>query len=493
MRDRLFLCVVCLLGGCTVGPDYTPPENHVSNDWVSESEERFSQDPTIPDWWTLFQDEFLTRYICLSRENNQDVLTATSNILQARALRQMAASSFYPQIGADVNAIKTYFSKNGPVFAIGPSIGSVPGTVSGLTGLPFALQVPQVQSLYNALFDASWEIDLFGKTRRLVEAADALIGTAIEARHDVLVSVMAEIGSNYMELRSAQKKKQLIEERVGLLEKKAFLIRKQYEAGYVSRLHDEQIQAVLLEEKAKIPTLQAQIYRTVYTLSILIGDVPETLLVELLAAQPLPSVPKSVALGLRSDLLRRRPDIRQKERELAAATAQIGVAVASFFPTFTLVGDGGFQSLLVKNLFSLGSKTWAVGGDVNMPVFEGGRLTGNLQAKRAETAAAAHRYQQTVLQALEETESALAFYTEDEKMIQDKQEVKEKYQELLCLTQARNEKGLVSSIELIESQIRLNLSEESLVNSQSQQLIHLIRLYKALGGGWEESVEQSQP
>ena len=210
------------IAGCMVGPNYKTPKDDVADTWASpESSEVAMEEEPLVEWWEIFDDPLLSKYIAMAAEYNNDVLTATETILQARALRQIAASSFFPQIGADVNATRTYFSKNGPLFAIGPSTGSVPGTVSGATGLPFTVQVPQTQNLYNALFDASWEIDLFGKTRRSVEAADAVIGRTIEARNDTLLSVMAEIARNYIELRGFQKKGELIRENIALLEKKS--------------------------------------------------------------------------------------------------------------------------------------------------------------------------------------------------------------------------------------------------------------------------------
>lgn len=483
MKKLIWLIV---LAGCTVGPNYKAPENDVTDNWTAENDVASSETPAT-EWWKIFEDPLLDKYIGLAIENNYDILTAESNILQARALRQVAAASFWPQVGADVNATKTYFSKNGPVFAIGPSTGSVPGTVSTNTGLPFSVQVPQVQSLYNALFDASWEIDLFGKTRRTVEAAEAIIGRTIEQRNNTLISVMAEIARNYIELRGFQTKSRLIEENISLLEKEFELIRKQFEAGYVSRLEDENIQATLASERARLPDLRAHIERSIYTLSILIGSPPETLVDELLAPQPLPKAPETIAVGLRSDLLRRRPDIRRAERDLAAATAYIGVAIAQFFPTINLIGDGGLQSLMVKNLFTLGSRTWAIGGDINMPIFEGGRLMGNLKAKRAETAAAASIYQQTVLKALEESESAIASYTQDLATVRDKRDSTLHYRDLVFLSRTRNRWGLVSLLDLLNTEREYNASQQTLLDSDVASLVDLITLYKALGGGWEIS------
>jgi NodT family efflux transporter outer membrane factor (OMF) lipoprotein len=483
---KKYIWITLIFAGCAVGPNYKTPENDVADTWTSESEVASSDAPLVK-WWEVFDDPLLDKYIGMAAEYNNDVLTASSNILQARALRQVAASSFFPMIGADVNATKTYFSKNGPLFAIGPSMGSVPGTVSAATGLPFTAQVPQVQTLYNALFDASWEIDLFGKTRRSVEAAEAVIEQAIEQRSDILLSVMAEIARNYIELRSSQKKSKLIEENIGILEKKSLLVHKQYESGYASRLDDENILAILATERAQLPDIEAQIHRNIYTLSVLTGAVPEALVEELMVPQPLPQAPAIVAVGLRSDLLRRRPDIRRVERALAAATANEGVAVASFFPTITLIGDGGLQSLMLKNLFSLGSRTWALGGDINMPIFEGGRLMGNLKAKRAETAATAHYYQQTVLNALEEAESALISFTQDLKTSKERKEAIDRYQDLVDLSQQRNAKGLVSLLDLLDSERQLNESQQNLLNTDTVTLFDLIALYKALGGGWESA------
>lgn len=476
------LWLVMILAGCAVGPNYQPPENTISDTWAAEN---VASDPPVTEWWTLFGDELLNKYILRAAEYNNDVLTAESNILQARALRQIAASSFFPRLGADVNATKTYFSKNGPIFASSPSSGVLPGTLSPTTGLTIFPQTPQTQSLYNALFDASWEIDLFGKTRRTVEVTEAIIGRTIEQRNDTLISVMAEIARNYIELRSSQKRSQLIEENIHLLEKKELIIKKQFEEGYASRLNYESIAAELATERAQLPDITAQIYRSIYTLSVLTGDVPETLTQELLTPKTLPEVPKKIAVGLRSDLLRRRPDVRMAERSLAASTANIGVAIASFFPSVKLLGDGGFQSLMIKNLFSLGSKTWALGGDILMPIFEGGRLMGNLKLSRAEAASAAHMYQQAVLKALEETEGALVTYTQDTHTSGERKIATEKHRNLVFLSRKRHAKGLVSLLDSLDAERELNSSEQALLDSDTSSLLDLIVLYKALGGGWE--------
>jgi NodT family efflux transporter outer membrane factor (OMF) lipoprotein len=483
---RLFLFL--FLSGCTVGPNYKPPENTVSQEWKGpppSSEISYSREKPVTDWWKVFQDSLLDKYIEMAATHNYDILAAEANILQARALKQVAASSLFPQVSADLNATKTFFSKNGPIFTIGTAAGDPIDETSTTTGLPFNVQIPQIQSLYNALFDASWEIDLFGKTRRSVEAAQATMESAIEQRNDILISVLAEVARNYIEIRSDQKRRLLIEENIQLLEQNAEIIKVNMEKGFASGLDLENIKAELASARAELPDIDAQIYRGIYTLSILTGNFPEALVDELFPYQELPALPHSIAVGLRSDLLRRRPDVRQAERQLAAATANVGVAVASFYPTITLLADAGFQSLKIKNLFNSRSKTWAMGGDFNIPIFQGGRLVGNLRANRAAASAAAYSYQQTVLVALQDAESALISYSQDLVKSKELNKNMQNNQMLVYLTHERYDKGLVSLLDFLSSKRQLITSQITLLTSDTIALLDLISLYKSLGGGWE--------
>lgn len=492
MNILICILLVFFLGGCLVGPKYNPPANCISEEWTEEGlgdDILFSNENPLVDWWNIFEDPLLTKYIEMAARYNNDILQAEALILRARAMRQVAASNLFPQVSADINAVKTYFSKNGPVFAIGPSTGSVSGTTSSATGLPFSLQIPQIQPLYTALLEVSWELDLFGKTRRGMEAADAAIGSAIADRNGILITVEAEIARNYIELRSNQKMIELIEENIQLLEENADIVQKQFEAGLVNKLNYEQIEAQLANARAQLPEIHSQIYLNIYTLSILTGNVPETFVDELLEVRELPEIPDKIAVGLKSDLLRRRPDVSSAERKLAQATANVGVAVASFFPTVTLLGDGGFQSLRIGNLFSWKSRTWALGGDINMPIFTGGNLTGNLKAAEATTYAAAYSYQQTVLTALEEAESALVAFSDSLAASDYLFDAEERNRTLAYLTKAQYEKGLVNLITLINSESQWIAAEQSLIKSDANALINLINLYKALGGGWQPACD----
>lgn len=488
---NLLLCVsiALLLHGCLVGPNYQPPAPVICDQWSSDFlanhhvRALYEQPPTL--WWQVFNDPLLTKYIEMAACHNNDILAAEANICQARALRQVAASDLFPHISADLNATRTYFSKNGPVFAFNPGGGDF-GTLS--SGLPFDLQIPQTQNLFNALIDATWELDFFGKRHRAVEAAEANIGSAIEEKNDVLISILAEVAINYMELRSNQNMGILLEENIKVLEKNAFVVAKRVEAGYSNQLDLELIQAQLAQAIANLPSALANILQNIYALSALTGNLPEALLQELLPMRPLPCPPRELAVGIRSDLLRRRPDVRKAERDLAAATANIGVAVASFYPSFNLIGDIGLQALSLSKLFQARSLTYAFGGDINIPIFQGGKLVGNLRANEAKTKAAAFTYQQKVLTALQEAETSIAFYAQDLKTTEDLAEAASRYKRLVFLTNEQYTKGLISLIDLLQIEQQWNTAEQNFLRSATTTLIDLIILYKALGGGWEPSI-----
>lgn len=487
MKKQRFLgfSLGVFLSGCMVGPNYTPPEIQVSKDW-GVPEEQIGE--VKLNWWEEFHDPLLTEYIQKAALCNYDVLAAEARILRARAIRQISASSLFPQVNADINATKTYFSKNGPVFAIGPASGNSGDTTSPVTGLPFAVQIPQIQNLFNALFDATWELDLFGKTRRTVEVADALIGSAIEERNDVLISLFAEIARNYFELRGNQKRKELLEETLGILDEKASIVEIQWEAGYANRMDVESVEEEFLQAQAQIPDIIAEIYRNIYTLSILTGQMPEDLVEPLLKPSEFPTPPDAIAVGLRSDLLRRRPDVRKAERDLAAATASIGVAVASFFPTISLVAMGGLQSLNLPSLFRWDSRTWAYGGDANVPVFQGGKLVGTLHLTQAEQKSLAFTYQQTVLNAIQDAESSLIAYKQGKERSKFYRDFVEKAFSIYEISEIRWKTGFKSRIDLLDRQREWVESQLTLLNSDTQLLLSVAALYKSLGGGWEIEV-----
>lgn len=465
---KRFICLTStlFLASCMVGPNYQPPENTVTDVWSTPSDT--VNCAPITDWWTLFNDPILTKYIQAAAKHNGSVLIAEANILQARALRQISAADLFPQLGAYDSVSKYHYSKNGLIL---PSIGGA--------------QPQKVQDLFNFIFDATWELDLFGKTRRGVQAAEATIERKWEERNNILLSVIAEMARTYIEVRGYQKQQELTESAIALLEQQLEIVRSRFKHGYASQISYESTLADLATAKANLPTIFAEIYRGVFTLSMLTGELPETLLSELLEPRPLPKVPETIAVGLRSDLLRRRPDIRGAERQLASATAEIGVAIASFFPSITLGAIGGLQSLHLHNLFDPSSNIWEIGGNSYLPLFQGGKVSGNLQVQKAAAVAAYQTYQQTVLQALEESESTLASFIQEKETAHQYLVAAEKYRAIAELSYCRYEKGVSNRYDALTAKKLFISAEQTSIQSQTTVLIKLIALYKALGGGWD--------
>lgn len=458
---KLFLLII--LSGCTVGPDYIPPEFFINDTWESENEPPEA-------WWELFGDPQLTHYIELAAGNNPSLLAAECRLIQARAIKQIVQAPLFPQIIADTNAQRLYFSKNGPIFELTPGNGST-----------ITPQIPQLQNLYNATFDATWEIDLFGKTRRNIEGAEANIGVALEERNEVLLSLIAETARNYIEIRSLQRRISLTEATITLLEKTAHIAKNRFEKGLTNRLDFERVDAERTREKGTLPAYYAALTRSIYALSTLTGQPPEGLLNELLEPKPLPTIPENLTVGLRSDILRRRPDVKRAERELAAATAQVGVAVASFFPSFSLTADIGFQSLYLNTLFHGKSKTWGLGGDVNLPIFQGGALVANFHAAEWGANEAAWNYQQTVLTALQDAESALVTYNQDLAATSLNQQSADSTDRIFRLSTTRYQNGLINLTDLLDAERQALSSQLTLLDSTTSTLVDVISLYKALG------------
>lgn len=450
--------VLLFLSGCAVGPNYKAPSNaSIEEHWHKE----VGEEMPLTAWWQQFKDPLLDQFIAETMSCNYTLQIAEANILQARALKKIAAADFYPKFSADGFGGRISTAGNNKLF---PNL---------LTNL-FAL-----------FFDASWEIDLFGKTRRSVEGAKARIASNIESKRDLMVSLLAETARNYIEIRSAQKTKAFVEETIKILQDKRALIKQRFDYGLDSLLELEQVEAELTNAQAALPPQEALIKGSIYSLSVLTGKSPETLLSTLLVPRLLPPIPLSISIGLRSDLLRRRPDVRMAERSLAAATADVGVAIASLFPSFSLFGAIGLDASHLHQLFDGQSKLWLTAASLSAPVFQGGKLRAGVAQKRAALDGSLAQYHQTVLVALQDAETTLCNFFESVSTEQFNQQSVISLERLYQLSQQRYCQGLVPKLDLLNAQQQLLSSQQTLVSGQTNALLSLIALYKALGGGWE--------
>lgn len=456
-----------LLAGCTVGPNYQTPVESAPVKWTSSQAGLYPKTEVRADWWRSFNDPILTKVVESAARSNKDLEQAAARVREVRALHEVAASSLYPSVSEGTSALKETISENGRLPA-----AAIPA-------------ISKRRNVFEAGFDANWEVDVFGGNRRRVEAADARVAVSEEAERAMRVSVLAETARNYLELRGAQRQLAIIEKNLTLQQRTLDLTKEQLRVGTGTELEVVRAEGQVRATEARLPNLNAEIAAATYRLSVLTGQQPAALLGELSKRKPLPAPPDIVPVGLPSDLLRRRPDIRRAERELAAATADIGVAVADLFPKFSLTGATGLEALHFSDLFQSGSVTSRLGPQIRWPIFQSGKIRANIKANEARTDAAVAAYEQTILTALSETEIALECYGRELQTRAKLQSAVAANQQAVRLIKQRFETGTGTLFEVIDAESRLLVTESDLVLSESAIVTKLTALYKALGGGWK--------
>jgi NodT family efflux transporter outer membrane factor (OMF) lipoprotein len=466
------VAVAVFLAGCRVGPDYRAPADAVPDRWSEEPQDAsLTANPAHPGpdavdlrWWTSFGDARLDSLIERALQQNLDLELARARVREARALRDAAASGRYPKVDVGALYARTKTSAN--------TTGIPPGT-------------PRVNNLYDFGFDASWELDIFGGVARTVEAADAGVGVAEDSRRDAIVSLLGEVARNYMELRGAQRQLALTRENLSVQQDSLELTRSRFAAGFAPDLDVARAEAQVADTAALIPAFDIALRQNLHRLAVLMGEAPGALSAELEKPEPVPVAPDSVAAGVPSELLRRRPDIRRAERELAQATALTGVATADLFPKISLVGSVGQRSNDLASLFDGASNFWSFGPALTMPIFHGGELQANLRAQEARQEEALIAYRITVLGALEEVENALVAVSRERQRMNTLAEAVASNRRALDQARELNEKGLVDFFQVLDVQRNQLVAESELAKSTTNLSSDTVALYKALGGGWE--------
>ncbi len=458
----------CLLGlaGCTtVGPDYSPPQTSAPTNWNSALRGGLSGAATdtnlLEQWWTVFNDPILSDLIERARAGNLDLRQAEARVREARAQRGIAKAALFPTIGANAAASRSTSSKEAG---------------DGSTG-----------DFYSAGFDASWELDIFGGKRRSLESATASWQASQESLRDVLVSLLAEVALNYVELRSFQELISITESNLTTRSETYDITRWRREAGLTTQLDVDQARLSLEQARAQIPTLRTSLAQAKYRLDILLGEPPGALNKLLAEAKPVPGAPAEVAVGMPADLLRRRPDVRTAERQLAAQTAQIGVAKAALYPDFSLLGNLGLESSEFANLYSASARAAQGAARAAWTLFDGGSIRQNIKVQTARQEEALTYYEATVLRALHDVENALVEYANEQLRQESLAEAVKAGQSAFELARDQYTSGLVSFQTVLDTQQSLLLAQDQLAVSQAKVTSNLISLYKGLGGGWSPS------
>jgi multidrug efflux system outer membrane protein len=461
---------VALISGCTTGPDYKKPELTVSGKW-SEPLEGGEKDgsPNLVPWWSEFSDATLDSLVTRAIQSNFDLRIAESRICEARASLQMTQADLWPQLDTAGSYQRTQSKKL-------PSV-SVTDAAGGKT--------KRQGDLFQAGFDASWEIDVFGGAWRAKEAAKADVEAAEENRRSVLVTLVAEIARNYFELRETQNRLDIARRNIRIQQDSLELVRSRFEAGLTNELDVTTAEAQLATSQSSVPNLEAAVKRSVHRLGVLLGHEPGTLQDELSPAAPLPSAPPEVLVGLPSELLRRRPDVRYAERTLAAATARIGVAMADLFPKFSLTGSFGGSSDTFEGLRLGANHTWSFGPGIRWPIFDAGRIRANIRVQNARQEQALLAYEKAVMISLEDVENALVIYAKEQNRLADLAAAVEANHKALDIANDLYAQGLVNFLNVLDAERSLFAAEDQLIQSKATILTGLVSLYKALGGGWE--------
>lgn len=456
----LCLAAVIFLAGCAVGPDYRRPSIDTPSIW--RFEDKAARDLANTAWWSQFGDPVLDDLIRTALKANLDLRIATARVEEYVGRYWAGRSGLFPQIGATAFAGRNRVSEEG----MSPLVSS-------------ALKNPADN--YQAAFNGAWEIDLWGKLRRASEAARAdLLGTE-EARQAVILTLVSAVANSYINLRDLDKQLQVTIRTAKLREESYKLFKLRYEGGVISELELNQVKSEYEQALATIPQIGKQVSFQENGLSVLIGRNPGPILRGKDMDQlVLPAVPA----GLPSELLEKRPDIRQAEQELVAANARIGVARAQYFPTISLTGLFGWSSSDLSNLFTGPARVWNWGGSLTAPIFTGGAIMGQEKAAEAIQLQALFNYQRTVQNAFREVEDALADQKRTREQLEAQKRQVDALSEYARIARLRYENGYTSYIEVLDAERSLFNAELQYAQTQGLLFQSLVNLYKAVGGGW---------
>jgi len=490
-RALLFTPLVAgLVAGCTVGPDYKKPDMPVPAAYNAPLQVQaplslpVAESVDLTAWWTQFHDAELESLITRALAQNPDQLTAESRVREAREQEVIAGAAGLPQVNAIGNALHLHSNSN--------PLGQLSGGQGGSGAASSGSSSTDVK-IYSAGFDATWEIDIFGGIRRSVEAAEVGSEAARWQMRDGEVSLTAEIATDYVSLRADQARLAILDAEVKSQQDTLNLIAARARAGFVTELDVNQQRQLLVSTQAQRPSLVADMMAMRHAIAVLMGQEPGALDAELNATAPVPPVPPRLPVGLPSDLLRARPDIRMAERKLAQATANVGVAVADLYPKFDLIAALTVTSSHVSSLFSGASLGELGAGSITFPIFHGGQIHANIHAKEEEEKQAYYAYQKAVLGGVQNAEDALVRYeTEQQRFVALEQGAKTAETSTgLALQQYRA--GLVIYISVLQAQTTQLTAEDNLAQSRAALTANLVSLYKALGGGWKEDDKDQSP
>jgi NodT family efflux transporter outer membrane factor (OMF) lipoprotein len=463
LRAWLLSLGLATLAACSpVGPDYQPPQTETPAHWgEATSAVKGGQSAAVRQWWSLFNDPLLNSLMDRAFTANLDLHIAETRIREARGQRRSAAAAGRPAVDLGGGYANSGRSKN---------------VSSGGTR----------QELFEADFDASWEIDVFGGVRRQTEAAEATLAATVEDWRDAGVSLTAEVARNYLELRASQQRLAIALENSRTQEQTLDLVRNKLQIGLGDELEAAQAETLLAQTRAQAPALESSAVQATHQLALLLGRQPQTLTAELSQPGTIPPTPPQLPVILPSELLRQRPDVRSAERQLAAATATVGASTAELFPRFSLAALIGLQSVSLHDLVARSSRYWSVGPTVQWSLFDGGKARAGVEISEARRERARATYEKTVLTALGETESALVALDRERVTQKILAEAAAASQRAVMIARGQYKAGITTFLNVLQSENALYQNQDKLAQSEQRLALDMVALYKALGGGWQD-------
>ncbi|HXY95404.1 MAG TPA: efflux transporter outer membrane subunit [Steroidobacteraceae bacterium] len=464
------LLTAALAAGCAVGPDYQGPPALPAADGSFPVPARVASGMPADRWWEELKDPELARLIARALADNPDLASAEARVQQSRAAARVAGAAFYPAVNATADVSRDRLSRNGENLALIPSLFTPPTTEF---------------TDYRAGLDASWEIDLAGKTRREVEAAVARLGSSEATRADARAVVAAGVANAYVDYRDSSLRLGPARDAASAARETAQLTGLQQQAGVASESDRARAEADSQAAEAAVPPLESAQQSALYQLAALVDTPVSDLRTQLGADAPLPAPPAEAPAGLAADILKRRPDILHAERELAAATADVGSAVADQYPRLTLIGDAGWDSIHPGTLTDAASRYWNLSPQLTLPLFAGGRLRAGVEASEAGRRAALQSYRSTVLKALADAESAIVRYASEQQRSSALAAASARLANAAQLEERRFAAGDASRIEVLTAQRAADQARDALLVSQALLVEDYVALAKSLGGGWQ--------
>jgi NodT family efflux transporter outer membrane factor (OMF) lipoprotein len=439
-----------------VGTDYVQPTPTLPQQWQSLLPKQRADSKLLAVWWTTFNDAQLSYLIQRSLEGNFDVKKSFARITEARAQRSIARADYFPQINS-----------------------------AGAVGENYSGNSDQRNGRYSLGFDASWEIDIFGRIARSVESSEATIAATEASYHNVIISLVAEVGLNYVQMRTLQTRLSIAEQNLQAQHQLYQLTDWRWQAGLGTKLDVEQALISVDQLRAQLPSLKNQIAQTQHQLAVLVGVTPASLNASLNHTKTIPATDLKIAVGIPADVLRQRPDIIQAERELAAQTAQIGVATAAMYPKLALSGSIGLEAIKAGDLFTTTGLVDSILGRLTFPIFNAGAIRQNIKIQNARQEQALANYEAIVLIALKEVENALMGLIQEQQRLQTLKRAMQTAERAMTLAKNQYLAGLTDFQNVQQTQRSVLSLQDQYVSSQGQVTTYLINLYKALGGGWK--------